>query len=703
MFGRPASSLLENFFQPNSRLKAGTETREHVEVVRREAKPRYNPALDGLRAIAICLVMLYHAGIPFVPGGFVGVDVFFVLSGYLIATLLFEELLGSGRINLRAFWTRRARRLLPALFSVVFVCGVYEAAAGPARAVPGFGGDAISTLLYVGNWHAIWSGNSYFQQTGLISPLEHTWSLAIEEQFYLLFPVLLVLIAKTRRRFRHTSWRSLTLWLAISGALASAIEMAVLYQSRSVSRVYFGTDTRSQGILLGVSLAAYLSGPGAAISLKRPLVTARLKQLGWLGAAGVVVIAHFANGNASWMYRGGFCIVEIATVCILASVTSTERGLLAGVLSWRPLVLIGRISYGLYLWHFPLFLWLNQASVGLGGWELLLLRLLSTLVVASFSYLIVERPFRRGQSRSSIFPAFAAAIVAVVASVAASWPATEGGDSGTVPSASVGLAGHGQYAQDLGKPGCPRTRGRCHVLHVMLVGDSIGLTLGMELGFNEARFGISVADEAILGCGFVTVGLSDENGSFTRPNPACRTADSQWKYDEARLHPRVLLVEMGYWDEVNWLQDGLHLALGNPRFDGEVYRQMRAFVSMLSSGGLQIVFLSVPWVDPAPWPNGQIPPQASRSRHQEINALLERLATSYPKRVHYFNIAPYVTPSGHYQTVVHGQQCRMADGVHFFVGGPKVSQLHQTKCAASLQMALFSYLRRLTGNSAGPP
>ena len=208
-------------------------------------------------------VVLYHGGVSWAAGGFLGVEAFFVLSGFLITSLLVAEWTRSGSIALRAFWGRRARRLLPALLCLVSVIGIYYAFAGPEKAIPGLKADGLSTLLYAGNWHQIASGSSYFGATGPVSPLKHTWSLAIEEQFYLFWPLLLLgVLWLVRRRKRSTGNGALVtlFWMSVAGAVASAVDMALLFRGGSgLDRVYYGTDTRAGGLLAGAALALALA------------------------------------------------------------------------------------------------------------------------------------------------------------------------------------------------------------------------------------------------------------------------------------------------------------------------------------------------------------------------------------------------------------------------------------------------------------
>src|ERR1700744_795751 len=204
--------------------RPGSRRRPHV------ALPHY-AGLDGLRALAVVAVLLYHGGVSWSGGGFLGVEMFFVLSGFLITSLLVAEWGRSGAIALRAFWARRARRLLPALFALVAPIGVYYALAGATKAIPGLQGDGIATLLYFSNWHQVAAGTNYFAASGPVSPLQHTWSLAIEEQFYVVWPLLVLGILTFTRRRGASDRRSLQVLMGLSlgGAALAATEMALLF------------------------------------------------------------------------------------------------------------------------------------------------------------------------------------------------------------------------------------------------------------------------------------------------------------------------------------------------------------------------------------------------------------------------------------------------------------------------------------------
>src|ERR1700759_699927 len=295
------------------------------------ALPQY-PGLDGLRGVAVAAVLLYHGGVSWSGGGFLGVEMFFVLSGFLITSLLVAEWGRSGAIALRAFWARRARRLLPALFALVAAIGVYYALAGPTKAIPGLQGDGIATLLYISNWHQVAAGTNYFAASGPVSPLQHTWSLAIEEQFYLVWPVLVLGLLTFARRRGASDRRSLQvlLGLSLTGALLAAAEMALLFHGgRGLDRVYYGTDTRATGLLLGASLAIAVA-IGRKPDPVKPARTAARPSPRWarhaLGAAGVMLLPALAagiilaDGDDAWVYPFGMLATDAVMVVLIASV-----------------------------------------------------------------------------------------------------------------------------------------------------------------------------------------------------------------------------------------------------------------------------------------------------------------------------------------------------------------------------------------------
>ena len=348
----------------------------------------YQPALDGLRAISVLAVVFYHADFVLLPGGFLGVEVFFVISGFLITTLLTEERMTKGQIDLKQFWIRRARRLLPALYLLLAVVSVaailvYTDAAGR------MGGDVLAALAYVSNWWDIYLKESYFAQAGRPPMLRHLWSLAVEEQFYLLFPPIFALVLL---KFGKGKARLGIIVLA----LASTIEMALLFEPYTdPSRVYYGTDTRVAGLLVGavlaLSWAPWRSNIPAARSAARVLDTA--------GLVGLVVIGWFltrVNEFDPFIYRGGFLALDIACIVVIA-VLVHPAAKLSKFLAWPPLVWIGLRSYAIYLWHWPIFVVTRpELDVPFKGFPVFLLRMVLTFGAAELSYRFVEVPVRNG-------------------------------------------------------------------------------------------------------------------------------------------------------------------------------------------------------------------------------------------------------------------------------------------------------------------
>jgi peptidoglycan/LPS O-acetylase OafA/YrhL len=362
------------------------------EPVRKEQ--RYMPGLDGLRALAVLAVIAYHLGLGWAPGGLLGVGVFFTLSGYLITDLLLAER-ARGRVRLRRFWLRRARRLLPGLFVMLVVVTVWVAVADRSQ-LSDLRGQIGAALVYVSNWWQISQHVSYFARFGPPSPLNHLWSLSVEEQFYLLWPWLLLLgLRYVHERKRPISVRPRLAGVTLLLALASALEMAVLYHPTfDPSRVYDATDTRAFGLLIGAALA--MVWPSRALTTR---VTARARGiLDGLGIAGLLTIALLVwrtSQYSAFLYRGGIVLLSLATVLVVAVVAHPATRL-GRALGWRPLRWIGVRSYGIYLWHAPVIVLTTPTVGGSADPVRAALQVTASIVLAALSWRYVEEPIRRG-------------------------------------------------------------------------------------------------------------------------------------------------------------------------------------------------------------------------------------------------------------------------------------------------------------------
>ncbi|HEX3853440.1 MAG TPA: acyltransferase family protein [Polyangiaceae bacterium] len=344
---------------------------------------RHLPALDGLRGIALCGVLLFHAN-GALPGGYLGVDLFFVLSGFLITSLLVTEHAQTGRIALSAFWVRRARRLAPALLSLMPAIAIYGRYFARADELKSLRAQALATLGYVANWQTIFEHKSYWQLFSSPSPLEHTWSLSIEEQFYVLWPLVVTLVLR-----RGASRALLVISLVLSALSMSA--MWLLFDPANTTRAYLGTDTRMAGILAGAALATLIS-PNQSISVR---ATRALDALGALSIVGLGVAWCKLSGTSAFLYRGGFWLTELGALVLIACAVAGERSLVARALSFRPFRLLGAISYGVYLWHWPVNVFLSPGRVHMHGFALHALHLSLTFAIAIASYRFLEQPIRR--------------------------------------------------------------------------------------------------------------------------------------------------------------------------------------------------------------------------------------------------------------------------------------------------------------------
>ncbi len=640
----------------------------------------YVPALDGLRAVAVVGVLLYHGGVSWLPGGFLGVDVFLVLSGYLITTLLLRERVAAGGVDLVAFWARRLRRLLPALLVLLAVVGMATPFLVEPAQRASVRGDGLAALAYVANWRFIFSEQSYF--AGVPSPLRHLWSLSVEEQWYVVFPVVAALVLRRTRRIKV-----FTAGLAVA-TVASVGWMAVLAAGQAdPSRAYYGTDTRAHTLLVGALLACVAS--------QWPLHRARRTLAAW-GAVGAVAVAAsyvLVSEADLWMYQGGFLGLAVATAGVVAVIAVARPApRLVRALEVAPLVAIGRVSYGLYLWHWPVNVVLTPDRTGLDGdgwWVDPALLLLRTSVAVAFtvaSYLLVEQPVRRGGLdglRLRLPGPLRGDVATTLGCVAlVGWllvagtlhvPATSGRTPAALADAAVGVpevsgdvttvpGAAGDAVAAGGIPPVPDDR----PIRAMVTGDSVAFTL--TYAATGVPDDIDLTGRAIIGCGVVD-GLAIVAG---RPDPIgerCAGWQNYWLEGAANVDPDVVVLVFGAWEVYDYEQEGQRLVNGTPEMADAMRAGLDSGVAAVLAVSPEARFLLVgaPCMRPEELSLGPNDPARERldpDRLAWVNAQFAAYAEALGPRAAYADLGELLCPGGVFQEEIDGVEVR-PDGFHY--------------------------------------
>ncbi len=648
----------------------------------------YDPALDGLRAVAVLAVMLYHAGVGAVRGGYLGVDLFFVLSGFLITTLLLGEHATTGRIDVASFWLRRARRLLPALVLVVAWAIVYARWIGPGVGVRA---DAVATLAYVANWWEITEETSYFAGFDAAGPLMHTWSLAIEEQWYLLWPLVvwawLGFAGPRRRRAAAIVIATLT--------LASATAMSLLAGASDPSRAYYGTDTRAQTLLVGALLAVVL-GPSGRVGPIEPAHRRGIALAGGVAVAGFLAMTALVGDNERWMYHGGFLAAAVLSAVAILGVRTAPTALAARALGARPFAAIGRISYGLYLWHWPVYLVVEPGRVGVDGWALLALRLAVTFAMAWASYRAVEMPIRSARPHRIAIPAgLAGATATAVVGAVALAPVAGGLSAGdqiritaALPSAVVAAESSSTPATRPSRVPAPvetaapprtihppdrtpmasappraamRTwsddpRPAARAASVLVVGDSVyAQLLRISDGVPSiARF--TMTADVRLGCGTVT----DDR------NPKCASQLASWHASVETDRPDLVLAGLSTWDAGDYELDGHRIEFGTPRHEELLRTAWTENIDALTATGARLVVVGLPCVSGRSTRDDTTREQRTQpTRTARVNELVREVVAGRERPdVTWLDPRLLTCPNGTFQPTLDGLTL-FYDGIHY--------------------------------------
>ena len=357
-------------------------------------KSKYLPSIDSLRALAVLAVIIYHVDVNYLPGGFLGVDLFFVLSGYLISSLIIKEYKKTGSVNLYNFYIRRARRLLPAVYFMITV-GLVVMVLFNEVLLRKSHLDAIFGYIYSSNWWYIFHKLDYFDSFGAQSPFKHLWSLAIEEQFYMIFPLLFLLVNRKKKSKDGTyKLNKNFLYVVLGLILVSLIAHILLFDINNISRIYFGTDTRAFSLLVGVvgAILYPMERLHAKVTLQQNLI---YSVVSLVSIATLITVMIYTSEYNTWLYRGGFLLVAILGLIVIIS-SGKQHTLMSRLLSFKPVVFIGKISYSLYLWHFPVLVLTTPVSeIGNPNIIFVILRVILTFALATVSYVFVETPIRK--------------------------------------------------------------------------------------------------------------------------------------------------------------------------------------------------------------------------------------------------------------------------------------------------------------------
>ena len=658
----------------------------------------HQPALDGLRAVSVLVVLLFHGEITGFSGGYLGVSVFFTLSGYLITSLLIAERTGTGRTGVGAFYVRRAKRLLPASVVCLTAIAIASATTDWFAGVSTLRRDLLGALFQVANWVSLGGSGSYQQlfanAAGQVSPVEHYWSLAIEEQFYWIWPLAFVALCRLARSHRARTW-------AVAGVtIGFGIAAPVIAAVWGADAAYWATPARAAEILTGALAAFLLTGRSPA----RWWSWLALGSFAALGAA--VLLFPAAHGPA---YSGALPLVGVTSALLIVGLQAS--GPLVTVLSTPPLVWLGKISYGVYLFHWPVFVMLDARRVDVSTPALFALRMAVTLVIAQLSFTVIERPIRTGVSWRPPTIGLSAAAACVGAAVA-TFALVPGGDAdywrapnavdaaGIDPVGSVELAPlvpvHDESTTQSTSPAPPVPRTTApsvtpgsgadtaipgtldtttstsstlaplptlsRPMRVVVAGDSTAEATGFGLA-QWATEHPELAQVSLLaekGCGFVRGGEQLVNDWVDVPERCDRWLTDHLPASVGELQPDVVMLLTTSWDVLDHRWDG-----GDPQtpfdanFAARIDGDFRALTNtLLDSGAGQVVWVREPVPNVFWWSSGQS--QEDPARHQVLYDTMDRIAADMSGRVTVIDLPTWIDQHG--LTLDHDAR---PDGVHW--------------------------------------
>jgi peptidoglycan/LPS O-acetylase OafA/YrhL len=598
----------------------------------------YEPSLDGIRAFSVIAVMLYHANIAWLPGGFLGVEVFFVVSGFLITSLLIEERESTRRIDLKQFWIRRARRLLPALvvmLAATAVCVAFYA----TDSAPDFRRDVLPSLGYFSNWWQIFAVDTPYFAASSLPVLRHLWSLAVEEQWYLIWPLLFVFVFGAKWMRPKISG---ALLLLCSGAIMFATALRFVQDDETRTNfLYLSTLTRSSGLLLGAAVAM-LWRPWRKNSLPSWWKSSLADALAVASIAVIGVLMATVHVADAQLYQGGLAVTTIASAVIIAVVMRPNGLFVKKFFSQELFVEIGRRSYGLYLWHWPIFVVAHARDSG----NRLAVALAATIIINEFVYQYVEIPTRQGalgnwwRNRQQLSAMHRRLPVLITAVVVASLGITgvkvvgiEARDlSIDTSTANVIFSVPTTVASASSLPAASTTTTTIAKLprKLVIVGDSQAhsLVVNKPLGIEKT---FVITNGSIDGCGIYDrgVGVGGTNGNFRRNFANCVGFEKKWAKSATTARADVALVVIGAWEVLDLKINGFTFAVNTSPADTMFRTQMKRGIDALRSTGATVALLEVACMRPVDSKGGPVPALPQRgddTRTSHLNDLLREIA-----------------------------------------------------------------------------
>jgi peptidoglycan/LPS O-acetylase OafA/YrhL len=616
----------------------------------------YHPGLDGIRGLAMAVIFCFHAGSPLFPGATLSLSVFFTLSGYLITRLLLDEGVRASVLDLPRFWARRLRRLLPAALAgiglVLVLSLVSTLQVDPNR----LRGDVFGALGYVANWRFLFAGNSYGQLFEQPSPLLHYWSLAVEEQFYLLLPLTVWLVLRFAPHARDFRLRLRTVLLV--GIALSLITTFIAAAAGNFDFVYYSLPSRAGELLVGGVFATFVGVARTGEGRAPWYVTV----LGFVALATVAVLCTVPTPTDGWIGHGGLTAFAVVSATMIAC--ATPVGPLASLFAFWPFRMLGIISYGLYIYHWPIILWLNPDRTGMHGTALVFLQAAVTIGLAIVSYKILERPIRTGAVLRSSHARVAAPLgIAAMALCGFLVTSTLSTPSHLDFAAAAQAVNVGQPQAP--RPGAPPPRtASASAPTVAFYGDSTGLLTakGFKRWAADGTRLQMIGGAAWYGCGIVRDGKARFNDKVFDPG-GCGPLVSQWgkALDEER--PQIAVIQVGPIDVDDHLLPGdtRWRAPGDPKFDAYLEQRMLEAVDVFVSRGVTPVWLTSPYIEPSRStqpPNDD--PSGQRARMTRFNEILRDVARQRPQ-LHLVDLARWMQhrPNGQFDPALR------PDGVHF--------------------------------------